>query len=122
MRAFTWMVVVVLAFSVAGCAKKREEELPQIDPAELQATAPAPAMTAETPMVEVEKPVPAVPAVPAQPSGETYTMKRGDTLYSLAKRFYGDGKLWTRIADANKDKIRDVTGIPVGTVLAIPPK
>ena len=122
MRAFTWMVVVVLAFSVLGCAEKREEELPQIDPAELQATAPAPAMTAETPMVEVEKPVPAVPAVPAQPSGETYAMKRGDTLYSLAKRFYGDGKLWTRIADANKDKIRDVTGIPVGTVLAIPPK
>jgi len=116
------MVVVVLAFSVLGCAEKREEELPQIDPAELQATAPAPAMTAETPMVEVEKPVPAVPAVPAQPSGETYAMKRGDTLYSLAKRFYGDGKLWTRIADANKDKIRDVTGIPVGTVLAIPPK
>lgn len=122
MRAFTWMVVVVLAFSVVGCAKKREEQLPQIDPAELQATAPAPAMTAETPTVEVEKPVPAVPAVPAQTSGETYTMKRGDTLYSLAKRFYGDGKLWTRIADANKDKVRDVTGIPVGTVLAIPPK
>jgi len=49
-------------------------------------------------------------------------MQKGDTLYSLARRFYGDGKLWTKIADANKDKIRDVTSIPVGTVLTMPPK
>jgi len=49
-------------------------------------------------------------------------MQRGDTLYGLARRYYGDGKLWTRIAEANRDKFRDVTAIPVGTVLVIPPK
>jgi 5'-nucleotidase len=72
----------------------------------------------------VEKPsfekTPAEPAVPA--GAQTYTVKAGDTLYTLAKRFYGDGKLWTRIADANKDKIKDVSHIPIGTVLTIPPK
>ncbi|HUU92622.1 MAG TPA: LysM peptidoglycan-binding domain-containing protein [Phycisphaerae bacterium] len=123
MRAFTWTVVVVMAVGVLGCAEKREEELPQINPAELEATVPLPATEATTPiptsMVEVETPVPAVAATTAS---QTYTMQRGDTLYSLARRYYGDGKLWTRIAEANRSKIRDVTTIPVGTLLVIPPK
>lgn len=122
MRRLTWIMVAVVAVGAAGCAQQREEELPLIDPAELQAMAPAPAPEIDTPAVEVETPGPAVTAVPAQPAGQTYTMQRGDTLYSLAKRFYSDGKLWTRIADANKDKFRDVTSIPVGTVLMIPPR
>jgi nucleoid-associated protein YgaU len=132
MRAYTWILVAVLALGVIGCEQKREEnELPQIDPAELEASAPPPepmpAKTvggdAGTPAVEVETPAPMPPATTAKPATgtpQTYTMQRGDTLYSLAKRFYGDGKLWTRIADANKDKVRDVTDIPVGTVLTIP--
>ena len=122
MRAFTWMVVMVMALGALGGAEKREEELPQIDPAELEAMGPAPVPTIATPTVEVETPGAAVAAVPAQTAGETYAMQRGDTLYSLARRFYGDGKLWTRIAEANRDKFRDVTAIPVGTVLVIPPK
>ena len=135
MRAYTWILVAVLALGVIGCEQqKKDEELPQIDPAELEASAPPPepmpARTSDvgdtgTPAVEVETPTSPPPAVPASPSTatpQTYTMQRGDTLYSLARRFYGDGKLWTRIADANKSKIRDVTDIPVGTVLTIPPK
>lgn len=123
MRAFTWTMVVVMALGVVGCAEKREEELPQIDPAELEATAPATATEiatlAGTPMAEVETPTPAVPATTAS---QTYTMQPGDTLYGLARRYYGDGKLWTRIAEANRSKFRDVTTIPVGAVLVIPPK
>jgi len=133
MRAYTWILVAVLALGVIGCEQKREEaELPQIDPAELEASAPPPepmpARTATydtaTPAVEVETPTTPPPTTTAKPSTgtpQTYTMQRGDTLYSLARRFYGDGKLWTRIADANKNKIRDVTDIAVGTVLTIPP-
>jgi len=134
MRAYTWILVAVMALAVIGCEQKRkEDELPQIDPAELEASAPpleaTPAKTVGsevgTPAVEVETPATTPPATtdrPAAPAPQTYTMKRGDTLYSLARRFYGDGKLWTRIADANKDTVRDVTDIPVGTVLTIPPK
>ncbi len=134
MRALTCILVVGLAIGVMGCEQKRkEDELPQIDPAELEATAPpdpapaatgGPAVTA-TPAAEVETPTEPPPATTAKPTGGTpgtYMVKRGDTLYSLAKRFYGDGKLWTRIADANPDKVRDVTAIPVGAVLTIPPK
>jgi len=69
-----------------------------------------------------DKPV-AEKAAPADVAGgQSYQVKAGDTLYTLAKRFYGDGKLWTKIADANKDKIKDVSHIPIGTTLTIPPK
>jgi len=55
-------------------------------------------------------------------AGRTYTVKAGDTLSAIAKHVYGDGKLWKKIADANKDKIRDKNRITVGMVLSIPPK
>ena len=122
MRVFTLTVVMVMAIGLVGCAEKREEELPQIDPAELEAATPTPALTTPITTAEVETPTPAMAAVPAQTISDNYAMQRGDTLYGLARRYYGDGKLWTRIAEANRDKFRDVTAIPVGTVLVIPPK
>lgn len=33
--------------------------------------------------------------------GGSYTVKKGDTLYSIARQRYGDGKQWTKIASAN---------------------
>ena len=124
MRALIWVTVAVMALTtVVGCAKKKEEELPAMDPAMIEAP-PAEAR----PAVEVETPPPPPPppgaqvGKPAPAAGQTYTVQKGDTLYGLARRFYGDGKLWTRIADANKDKIRNATTIPAGAVLVIPPK
>ena len=35
----------------------------------------------------------------------TYTIKSGDTLWAIAKKFYGDGSKWKKIYDANKDII-----------------
>ena len=37
---------------------------------------------------------------PAAGNG-SYTVKKGDTLYRIAKDHYGDGKQWTKIASAN---------------------
>jgi 5'-nucleotidase len=34
-------------------------------------------------------------------SSGSYTVKKGDTLYGIARNKYGDGKQWTRIASAN---------------------
>lgn len=53
-------------------------------------------------------------------SPQTYTTKRGDTLYSLARRFYGDGKQWTRIYNANRSKIPAPEKMPTGISLTIP--
>jgi len=126
------VLVLVVAVSVAtmwtvGCGPKKED-LPQLEPADVRAAPPAaeegPA-TFEPAPVARPKPWPGTVDVVPPPSSvgpQTYTVKRGDTLYSLSRRFYGDGKLWTRIADANRDKIKDVKDLPVGAVLVIPPK
>ena len=60
----------------------------------------------------------------AQPvsSGEsrTYTVKKGDSLWKIAKQFYGSGELWSRIHDANRHVIKDPDLIQPGWVLRIP--
>lgn len=51
---------------------------------------------------------------------KTYTVKRGDTLSSIAARkdVYGDASQWKKIAKANK--IRDPKKLNIGKVLKIP--
>ncbi len=51
---------------------------------------------------------------------EYYTVKKGDTLYSLAKEYLRDGNKWRLIADANPGKIRGASQITAGTRLRIP--
>ena len=53
-------------------------------------------------------------------SGKTYTVKSGDCLWNIAKQFYGDGSKYTKIYEANKDKISNPDLIYVGQVLTIP--
>ncbi|NBH78103.1 LysM peptidoglycan-binding domain-containing protein [Clostridiaceae bacterium] len=38
-------------------------------------------------------------------SGTTYTVKKGDNLWTLAKKFYGSGADYTKIYEANRDTI-----------------
>jgi 5'-nucleotidase/UDP-sugar diphosphatase len=106
-------LLVVAALSIVGCAKKDNKTAPaangsvtDINPTSTyntgytpaQAYAPAPAYAAPAP---VEQPlVTSTPSVtPA--AGKTYTVKKGDNLFQIAKAHYGDGKQWTRIVDAN---------------------
>ncbi|MBN2582862.1 MAG: LysM peptidoglycan-binding domain-containing protein [Planctomycetes bacterium] len=50
----------------------------------------------------------------------TYTVQKKDTLYSLARRFYGNQARWKDIYNANRDKIRDPNQLRVGQELVIP--
>jgi 5'-nucleotidase len=56
---------------------------------------PSPASTAAHPAAETAAPV------AAATTGSSYKIKRGDTLYAIAKTTYGDGKQWQKIADNN---------------------
>ena len=51
---------------------------------------------------------------------ETYTVRSGDTLWAISKRFYGDGNQWGRIYEANRDTIKDPDLIQPGWELNIP--
>jgi len=52
----------------------------------------------------------------------TYTVKSGDTLSSIAQRFYHNEAAWTVIYYANRGKIQSVNEISVGETLKIPVK
>ncbi len=56
----------------------------------------------------------------AKPSGQNYTVKRGNCLWNIAKRFYGNGSKYTTIYNANRDKIKNPNLIYPGQVLWIP--
>ena len=57
---------------------------------------------------------------PAPKKETTYTVKRGDCLWNIAKKFYGNGAKYKKIYEANKDKIKNPNLIYTGQVLVIP--
>lgn len=54
------------------------------------------------------------------PSAKTYTVQKGDTLWAIAARYYGRGSEYSKIAEANTDKISNPNRIYPGQVLTLP--
>ena len=50
----------------------------------------------------------------------THQLQYGETLVKLARKYYGNKKLWPNIARYNKEALADVDNIPVGTTIRIP--
>ena len=50
----------------------------------------------------------------------THQLQYGETLVKLARKYYGNKKLWPYIARYNKEALTDVDNIPVGTTIRIP--
>ncbi len=111
--------LAVLAVAVVGCADKSKpvaDSSMQGDSAVLDVAAPAPA-PAYVPPPPAPMPEPAVTSTPTA-AGGSYVVKKGDTLYSIAKAKYGDGKAWKKIADANPGV--NPTTLKVGQTLVLP--
>lgn len=72
------------------------------------------------PKATVQPARPASPASPAPAQNQTYTVKKGDCLWNIAKKFYGNGAKYTTIFNANKGKIKNANLIYPGQVLTIP--
>lgn len=53
------------------------------------------------------------------PKTETYTVKKGDCLWNIAKKYYNNGSLYTKIAEANPSIVNPNLIYP-GQVLTIP--
>lgn len=66
------------------------------------------------------------PVLPEEPkgkeivSGKSYTVKKGDTLSIISRKFYGDSKQWKKIYEANRNKIKNPNILIPGTDLIIP--
>lgn len=74
--------------------------------------------TAKKTTPKKEKKVTSTPK--ASSAKRTYTVKRGDCLWNIAKRFYGNGSAYTKIYDANTNKIANPNLIYPGQVFVIP--
>ncbi len=72
----------------------------------------APAMEIETPVAETTEAV--------TPEYQTYIVEKGDTLWSISRKFYGSGKSWRTIFEANQDVIASADKVRAGTEIKIP--
>jgi nucleoid-associated protein YgaU len=119
-------LLVLLSVAAVGCKPKptgpvttvapEPTTLEPIPPAEPPATYPPPEPTAASPGPGRFESVP--PVAPA--AANTYTVQKGDTLWSIAQRFLGDGQRWREIVDVNPGL--EPAKLKIGQVILLPPK
>jgi 5'-nucleotidase/UDP-sugar diphosphatase len=121
-----YAAIAIVAGLAAGCATDKKPASAEATPGALDvmpANEPTP-----MPVLAANAPVPSsVIAAPdtvttqtpvSSAAGASYTVKKGDTLYKLAREHYGDGKQWQRIASANPGL--SPQSLRVGQTLIIP--
>ena len=95
---------------------------PAPDPAMVQPD-PQPAPTAVSlnrPGVQSPPTRPSVVSTPAVTGGRKHTVSKGDTLFSLAQRYYGNKSRWKDIYAANRDVMKSQNDLKIGMELKIP--
>jgi len=76
--------------------------------------------TQSKPKATVQATRPAESSPAPKTTGKTHTVVKGDTLWGIVKKYYGNGSQYTKIANANKDKVKNPNLIYPGQVLTIP--
>ncbi|MBR4082989.1 MAG: LysM peptidoglycan-binding domain-containing protein [Lachnospiraceae bacterium] len=108
---------------------------PEATPAPAPGTTPAPAPAPETNPAPAPAPAPSTgsnnaaqdttakgndsAAASTEVTTTSYTIAAGDSLWKIAKKFYGDGNLWTKIYEDNANVLSSPDKIYVGQVLVI---
>lgn len=73
-------------------------------------------------VASVEEQVTVAAAAPSVPEATFYTVKKGDTLWAVAKAHYGEGGKFNAIFEANRPMLKDPDKIYPGQTLRIPPE
>ncbi len=126
-------VALVAALAAVGCEKPQEPKtaepaIPTRPMGELrpvaqpetaakppEAVGPLDTSLAPTPQPEVTAPPTPTPSPPTE-----YTVRKGDTLWSIAERLLGSSKRWPEIVAANPGI--QPRRLPVGRKLTLPPR
>lgn len=116
-----WIAFSLATIAMVGC-KSETEPVAQVPPPTYSAD-PEP-----LPPVSINQGAPGPvagpgtyepePLTPTQPATRTYTIAKGDTLWSIATREYGDGQKWKTIAQANPSV--DPQKLRVGQQITLP--
>jgi LysM repeat protein len=126
MRVRAGLVSAAIVVAIAGCGGSSATPSPSPGSTDGQSTeAPAAtettAATNLTPTLPPEEVTPEptveVPAETAAPEGTEYVVKKGDTMYAIAKKF---GITLQALIDANP-QVKDPRKLQVGQKLTIPP-
>ena len=128
-RSATAVLMMALLIPLAGCQEPQTEEdvqEPEAQSAMMQpdyyTTDPAAANTensfAET--YPVHQAEPSTTNQTALGAATTHMVAKGDTLFSLARRYYSDQRRWKDIWEANRNTVPDPNVIRVGQELVIP--
>lgn len=116
----------LIAMLVSGCVVRRtsstRSDVMDLDDSTIPAdTAPTADMGAIEPLTTTTPPAPqqlAPTAEPAVASPKIHTVAAGETLWSLAVKYYADGKQWPKIVEANPGLTPE--RMPIGKKITIP--
>lgn len=53
---------------------------------------------------------------------QSYTIRPGDTLSSIAQQLYGDATEWRLLFEANRDRLASPESLQVGVAIRVPPR
>lgn len=128
MKPLALILVSVVAVCLTACQKPIEQPAARVEQpyTPLAQMEPAPADDAYVgePVVWDATPPAAESAdeelTPETASGRTHVVRKGDTLFALARQYYNDQSKWKTIWEANRALIPDKDLLPIGTRLAIP--
>lgn len=84
------------------------------------AATPRPTSQTPTPTARPQTQTPATASRPATGTYRRHVIAKGDTLYSLAQRYYGNRSRWRDIYNANRDVMRSPDDYKIGMELKIP--
>ena len=121
-RSLSFLSLAIAAAALpSACTSAKDSdggvEIPE-EPARYDAADPA---WGTSPVASTPEPEEALHVVSPPPAPRTHVVKKGDTLFSLARQYYeGDMSKWRRIYDANRDQIPDKNRIRIGQEFVIP--
>lgn len=127
MKWMTWAGASLGCVVMMGCAAnssaRRSDSAVETNPQVTNVTPPpAPSVTPPAAAAEPGAPAPSETSTPVEPvapaQGRTYTIHKGDTLYSIAKAHYGSGKAVNKILQANPGI--SPTHLKIGQVIVLP--
>ncbi len=134
-RAITFLLSTAILMGIVGCNSMQKNKQNQSKPEKValeQVTPAQPNNRTEQPVkqpneIQANKPEKIEQFTPDKPltSAPTHKIRKhivqkGDTLFKLARYYYGDQKYWKKIWLANKEIIPDPNNIKVGQELIIP--